>query len=109
MTTYRKQNIVLIIPALNEELGIAAVLKSLPPSIFSDIVVCDNGSTDKTAEIASSNGASVVFEPRRGYGSACLCAISYLKNKNYPDPIDLITLRIFMPFLSLLMTKKWNL
>jgi glycosyltransferase involved in cell wall biosynthesis len=53
-------------------------------------VVCDNGSTDKTAEIASSNGASVIFEPRRGYGSACLCAISYLKNKNYPDPIDLV-------------------
>ena len=90
MTTYRKQNIVLIIPALNEELGIAAVLKSLPPSIFSDIVVCDNGSTDKTAEIASSNGATVVFEPRRGYGSACLRSISYLKNKNYPDPIDLV-------------------
>ena len=90
MTTYRKQNIVLIIPALNEELGIAAVLKSLPPSIFSDKVVCDNGSTDKTAEIATSNGATVVFERRRGYGSACLCAISYLKNKNYPDPIDLV-------------------
>lgn len=90
MTTYRKQNIVLIIPALNEELGIAAVLKGLPPSIFSEIVVCDNGSTDRTADVASSNGATVVFEPRRGYGSACLRAISYLKNNNYSDPIDLV-------------------
>jgi glycosyltransferase involved in cell wall biosynthesis len=90
MTTYRKQNIVLIIPALNEELGISAVLKGLPPSIFSEIVVCDNGSTDRTAEIASSNGATVVFESRRGYGSACLRAISYLKNKNHSVPIDLV-------------------
>lgn len=90
MTTDRMLNIVLIIPALNEELGIAAVLNGLPSSIFSDIVVCDNGSTDRTAEIASSNGATVVFEPRRGYGSACLCALAYLKGKNYSDPIDLV-------------------
>lgn len=84
------QNIVLIIPALNEELGIEAVLKGLPPSIFYEIVVCDNGSTDRTAEVAAQLGATVIFEPRRGYGSACLAAMAYLKNNKQIHPIDLV-------------------
>jgi len=84
------QNIVLIIPALNEELGIEAVLKGLPPSIFYEIVVCDNGSTDRTAEVAGQFGATVIFEPRRGYGSACLAAMAYLKNNKRTHPIDLV-------------------
>ena len=84
------QNIVLIIPALNEELGIEAVLKGLPPSIFYEIVVCDNGSTDRTAEVAAQLGATVIFEPRRGYGSACLAAMAYLKNNKQTNPIDLV-------------------
>jgi glycosyltransferase involved in cell wall biosynthesis len=84
------QNIVLIIPALNEELGIEAVLKGLPPSIFYEIVVCDNGSTDRTAEVAAQLGATVIFEPRRGYGSACLAAMAYLKNNKRTHPIDLV-------------------
>jgi len=90
MTPNLRPNIVLIIPALNEELGIAAVLKGLPPSIFYEIVVCDNGSTDRTTEVAAQLGATVIFEPRRGYGSACLAAIEYLKNKNKINPIDLV-------------------
>jgi len=84
------QNIVLIIPALNEELGIEAVLKGLPSSIFYKIVVCDNGSTDRTAEVAAQLGATVIFEPRRGYGSACLAAMAYLKNNKRTHPIDLV-------------------
>jgi glycosyltransferase involved in cell wall biosynthesis len=90
MTPNLRPNIVLIIPALNEELGIVAVLKGLPPSIFYEIVVCDNGSTDRTTEVAAQLGATVIFEPRRGYGSACLAAIEYLKNKNKINPIDLV-------------------
>lgn len=90
MTPNLRPNIVLIIPALNEELGIAAVLKGLPPSIFHEIVVCDNGSTDRTTEVAAQLGATVIFEPRRGYGSACLAAIEYLKIKNKINPIDLV-------------------
>jgi glycosyltransferase involved in cell wall biosynthesis len=84
------QNIVLIIPALNEELGIEAVLKGLPSFIFYEIVVCDNGSTDRTAEVAAQLGATVIFEPRRGYGSACLAAMAYLKNNKQTNPIDLV-------------------
>ena len=82
----------IVIPAHNEQDLIGLTLQSLVSQTVlpSKVVVVNDNSTDKTAEIASSNGASVVFEPRRGYGSACLCAISYLKNKNYPDPIDLV-------------------
>ncbi len=69
----------LIIPALNEERAIGGVLASLPPAFFSHILVADNGSTDRTAWIAGNAGAEVVREPRRGYGSACLAALSKLR------------------------------
>ena len=45
---------------------------------ISQIVVCDNGSSDQTANVARSAGATVVHEPERGYGAACLKAISAL-------------------------------
>lgn len=65
-----------VIPALNEEQGIAAVIKQIPVEKLkslgyqTEILVVDNASTDKTAEIASANGARVVFQPMRGYGNA---------------------------------------
>lgn len=90
MATRLPENIVLIMPALNEELGIAAVLNGLPLSLFAEIVVVDNGSTDRTAEIASKFGANVIVEPRKGYGSACLAAISYLTKKPESEKLDLI-------------------
>jgi glycosyltransferase involved in cell wall biosynthesis len=43
-------------------------------------VVCDNGSTDRTAAVAREAGAVVVSQPARGYGNACLAGIEYLKN-----------------------------
>ena len=43
-----------------------------------EIIVVDNGSTDDTAAIAEQNGARVVEEPRKGYGSACLAGIAAL-------------------------------
>jgi glycosyltransferase involved in cell wall biosynthesis len=42
------------------------------------VVVADNGSTDRTAEIAREAGCAVVHEPRPGYGSACLAALRFL-------------------------------
>lgn len=45
------------------------VLSRVPP-LASQVVVVDNGSTDRTSEVARSMGATVVFEPRRGYGRA---------------------------------------
>jgi glycosyltransferase involved in cell wall biosynthesis len=71
-------SVALIIPALNEEPVIGAMLSSLPPGLFQTVIVADNGSTDRTAEIALSHGATVVHEPERGYGAACLKAIAQL-------------------------------
>ena len=68
----------LIIPALNEEDSLRTVLESLPPALFDEVVVVDNGSTDATARVAAESGAKVVSEPRRGYGSACLAGIAAL-------------------------------
>jgi glycosyltransferase involved in cell wall biosynthesis len=65
----------LIIPALNEEPVIGSTLRTVPPDLFSAIIVADNGSTDRTAEVARTAGAVVVREPKRGYGSACLAAL----------------------------------
>ena len=69
--------IAVIIPALNEEQAISNVLAAIPAWV-DDIVVADNGSTDRTAEVAKNHGARVVHEPRRGYGSACLWAMEAL-------------------------------
>lgn len=67
--------VLVIIPALNEEASIAKVIQSIPESLRDCIIVVDNGSTDSTAQIASSNGAQIVLEQRKGYGSACLGGI----------------------------------
>lgn len=68
----------LIIPALNEEPAIGRTLDCVPRDLYRQIIVADNGSRDRTAEIARSRGATVVHEPERGYGAACLRAIGAL-------------------------------
>lgn len=65
-----------IIPVLNEEGAIANVINDIPKSLVQEIIVVDNGCTDRTAEIARKHGAKVVREPQRGYGSACLAGIA---------------------------------
>ena len=71
-----------IIPVLNEEKSIAAVINEIPSDLANEIIVVDNGSTDRTAELASNLGCKVLHEPRRGYGFACLKGIEAL---NQPD------------------------
>ncbi|MFQ5804984.1 MAG: TIGR04282 family arsenosugar biosynthesis glycosyltransferase [Phycisphaerae bacterium] len=73
----RDATIAVIIPAFNEEQAIGQVIAAIP-DWADDIVVADNGSTDRTAEVAERRGARVVREPRRGYGSACLAAVAAL-------------------------------
>ncbi len=68
----------LIIPALNEEKSIGSVLQAIPKNLVGEIIVVDNGSTDRTVEFARQGGASVVTENARGYGAACLAGISSL-------------------------------
>jgi glycosyltransferase involved in cell wall biosynthesis len=75
--------VAVILPALDEEVTLPAVLGALPRSgdgwRLREIVVADNGSMDRTAAVARAAGATVVPEPRRGYGAACLAAIAHLE------------------------------
>jgi glycosyltransferase involved in cell wall biosynthesis len=64
-----------IIPALDEEQAIGLVVADVRP-LVDEVVVVDNGSRDRTAEVARGAGARVVAEPRRGYGQACLTGIA---------------------------------
>ncbi|HLG16226.1 MAG TPA: glycosyltransferase family 2 protein [Blastocatellia bacterium] len=60
-----------VIPALNEEAVIARTVAAIPREHVSEIIVVDNGSSDRTADEARRAGARVVTEPARGYGRAC--------------------------------------
>jgi len=74
-----------IIPAFNEEKSIAKVLGEIP-ALVRHVVVANNNSTDRTAEVASTAGAQVVFEPQKGYGKACLTAMDWIKQQEIqPD------------------------
>lgn len=79
LTPITQPETAIIIPALNEERSIGAVVRDIemqdwptPPCI----IVADNGSTDNTAEQALAAGAQVVREPERGYGAACLAGMT---------------------------------
>jgi len=74
-----------ILPALNEEQALATLLDELQPARFARVVVVDNGSTDRTAEVARMNGAEVAEEPQRGYGQTCLRGLSALA-----DGVDVV-------------------
>ena len=68
-----------IIPALNEEEPITAVVRDwLTTGLPAEVIVVDNGSTDRTAERARAAGAKVVSEPRPGYGCACAAGVRAL-------------------------------
>lgn len=79
MTIGSDPHVAVVLPALNEEEAIVHVLKAIP-SWVTQIVVVDNGSTDRTAEVAGACGAQVVREPRRGYGAACLAGLAALRD-----------------------------
>jgi glycosyltransferase involved in cell wall biosynthesis len=65
-----------VMPARNEESSIARVLAEIPRTLVDEIIVVDNGSRDRTAEVARAHGATVVHEPLAGYGRACLAGIA---------------------------------
>jgi len=68
-----------IIPALNEEEPIADVVREcLATGLPSEVIVVDNGSSDRTAERATAAGARVVSEPVPGYGRACATGVRAL-------------------------------
>jgi len=83
--------IIVIIPAFNEEKSVSKVISHIPKNLVSEIVVVNNNSSDKTSINATAAGATVISEPRQGYGFACLKGIEYvlLKTKR-PDIIVFI-------------------
>ena len=76
-----------VIPALNEADAIGRVVREIPAWV-DDIVVGDNGSTDRTAAHAQAAGARVVHQAERGYGAACLAALATLPDVDVVVFID---------------------
>jgi glycosyltransferase involved in cell wall biosynthesis len=63
-----------VVPALDEEGSVGDVVKGLREHV-DRVIVVDNASHDRTADVARAAGAEVVLEPRRGYGAACLAGV----------------------------------
>ena len=76
-----------VIPAYNEEESLPLVLAAIPGAAVDRVVVVDNASTDRTAEVATAGGALVVGEKRPGYGSACLAGLAYLGANRPPEVV----------------------
>ncbi len=70
-----------VIPCLNEEENIDRCVRAAQHALSAaglrgEVIVVDNGSEDRSAALAAAAGASVVHEPRRGYGSAYLAGLA---------------------------------
>jgi glycosyltransferase involved in cell wall biosynthesis len=80
-------HIKVIIPAYNEQDSIAKVIAEIP-KLVSEIIVVDNNSTDQTAISAEKAGATVLSQPKMGYGNACLKGLDYVATQTVkPDII----------------------
>jgi glycosyltransferase involved in cell wall biosynthesis len=67
---------VAVIPCLDEEEPIAGVVREVLEAGIGEVIVVDNGSSDRTADRARAAGARVVIESRRGYGQACATGVA---------------------------------
>ena len=93
---YKNRKVAVVIPVYNEESSIGWVLADIanlydPGSasrLVDEIIVCDNASTDNTAKIASGFNCKVVYEGRKGYGSACLAALKEVTSKDIVVFVD---------------------
>ncbi|MFN2438699.1 MAG: glycosyltransferase family 2 protein [Chitinophagaceae bacterium] len=87
----KNPQIVVIIPAYNEENSIAKVIRDIPTGLVHEVIVVNNNSNDETELNAWAAGATVLRERKPGYGFACLKGIEYLKElKNKPDIVVFI-------------------
>lgn len=92
----------IIIPAHNEAQSIGLVLDEIPRDLVEEVIVVDNRSSDRTAEVAQAHGATVLHEPEMGYGAACLRGVAATGNdtdvivildgdhSDYPEDLDLL-------------------
>jgi len=87
-----------VLPCLDEAAALPGVLAALPPGYRA--IVVDNGSTDGSPEVAAAHGATVVHEPRKGYGAAVHTGLEhadaeivcFLDADGSLDPGELVTL-----------------
>jgi len=95
-----------VLPCLNEEAAIGDCLKKIlatfaQAQLDGEIVVCDNGSTDRSVAIAESLGVLVVHQPERGYGNAYLKGFAsakgaYLVMGDADDTYDFSMIPVFL-------------
>lgn len=77
-----------LVPARDEEASLPLLLRELAASAPGvDALVVDNGSRDRTAEVAREHGAEVVAEPRPGYGRACQRGLRALARRGDPGRV----------------------
>ncbi len=76
--------VAVLLPCLDEEAALPHVLAEIPADCR--VVLCDNGSTDRSVEIARAAGAEIARQPRRGYGGAVLAGMRLLA----ADPPDVV-------------------
>ena len=75
-----------IIPAYNEAASIAKVVNAVP-GFVTEVIVIDNASTDGTGKVAELAGATVIAQPKAGYGNACLMGLAHLAAQKIPPDI----------------------
>ena len=87
---YHGKTIGVVIPAHNEALSIRSVIHGLDnlDGLVDHTIVCANACSDDTAQIAAAAGATVVHEPKKGYGAACLKAIAHLPEVDWVVFVD---------------------
>ena len=68
-----------VIPCLDEEAAVAAVVSAVLAQNVSEVVVVDGGSRDRTVDQATAAGARVIVEARRGYGRALQAGIAAVR------------------------------
>ncbi|MEX2529458.1 MAG: glycosyltransferase family 2 protein [Gemmatimonadota bacterium] len=82
-------DVVALIPALDEENALPGVIRGLRAEGVSRVLVVDNGSTDRTEQVARAEGAVVVREEERGYGAACLEGLREIDRRGWTPEVIL--------------------
>lgn len=89
------KKVTIIIPCYNEEKGIGKVIDSIPVhkleknNYITEIIVIDNNSTDKTAEVAKSRNIRLIKETRKGKGIAIQTGFDHVtEDTNYIVMLD---------------------
>ena len=83
------QNVIVVIPAYNEENAVGKVVQAIPKQWVREIVVVNNNSNDQTPVVAQEAGATVVEQPLQGYGNACLKGLAYVATLSEPPEVIL--------------------